>query len=1043
MHRFPSDFTFNSQSTPLTSVASSPAPAIQPPTDDAIEAVILQATSARQAAEVRPLRDTRTQLFIGNLPYRVRWQDLKDLFRKAGTVLRADVSLGPDNRSRGFGTVLLATAEDAGRAVDMFNGYSWQSRVLEVRLDRLLPEYESQAVTTGSSPASTGSSSYPLASTSSHQGLSSSFSEEHEYLSTYQSPDPASCRNLFVGNLPFHCQWQDLKDLFRQAGTILRADVALGPDGRSRGFGTVVFATDYDAEKAVRMFNGYEYNNRILKVNYDKFSQANQPLSTSEPPITANQQGQSYGNSMQIKLPPGFMLDYVPPSGPTSPYEMFSQLQQQHQLQQRQQQHRQQPQMLHQPQAQHYLQQHPLQQQRMQPPSHAYNLQPSLDIESLTNTLASSHLSKTSQTSQRAASSHKPSPISTAASSSHTSSSSEHSMASTSASSVSQSPSPAQARQQAQSQQHQSLQHQHPHHPGPITLPPLRPPIFPLSPHTPQASAGMSTSPLHHPSMGSPYQMYSTSAPSAHIAVYHQQYQHQQQQQQQHPQIVPLTPHGLPPITPSMPPFTFLPPSFNPGHHQPAQAPAQRQHQHQQTHVLSSSKDSSTSGSSAANPAASSSSSSSSSSSDSANINNPRQQQQYHHHHHQQLQQQSMQQYPSYATPNQHFIIPLPSPGLYMAAAQQPQPSPPAHLRLNLAGIPGAFSPGVVMSPGTFYGRPGEVPNPNPFINAAVGAPVHVHSPGGAGVGGHAGGAGSPGHGAMVPMYGQGHPHVTHGAYFYAMSSPKKGPPSGMEPKGYFDPMYFPAGGVGVGVGGSGLANEVMRDQDSGNSSSSAAAERKDQAVVESEEFSSPPGEASVSASVSASASTRTEASAASSGSSLTSWNTGDMASSAGDAASVDADKSGHHKEGHRSNSGDEGTAGSDETVGVSAMLDQGSTISRTHSVGYKKKEKETSSAEGPGTMSRGNSDPVHGSLASGVVNFTRAEGAAPPLNLRLPERVPWSRKQDMMVHTPTARTVSAAEYVEVGGEGEGEGEQPSASSTSLPSSSTAASASQ
>ncbi|RDX39975.1 hypothetical protein K466DRAFT_449465, partial [Polyporus arcularius HHB13444] len=71
------------------------------------------------------------------LPYRVRWQDLKDLFRRAGTVLRADVSLGPDNRSRGYGTVLLATAEDAGRAVDMFNGYTWQTRTLEVRPDRM------------------------------------------------------------------------------------------------------------------------------------------------------------------------------------------------------------------------------------------------------------------------------------------------------------------------------------------------------------------------------------------------------------------------------------------------------------------------------------------------------------------------------------------------------------------------------------------------------------------------------------------------------------------------------------------------------------------------------------------------------------------------------------------------------------------------------------------------------------------------------------------------------------------------------------------
>lgn len=95
-------------------------------------------------------RDTRMQLFVGNvcravatrgrvltrrqLPYRVRWQDLKDLFRKAGTVLRADVSLGPDNRSRGYvsalsvpwdcahpansyGTVLFGNPDDAARAV--------------------------------------------------------------------------------------------------------------------------------------------------------------------------------------------------------------------------------------------------------------------------------------------------------------------------------------------------------------------------------------------------------------------------------------------------------------------------------------------------------------------------------------------------------------------------------------------------------------------------------------------------------------------------------------------------------------------------------------------------------------------------------------------------------------------------------------------------------------------------------------------------------------------------------------------------------------
>ncbi|KAH9932914.1 uncharacterized protein B0H18DRAFT_870849 [Fomitopsis serialis] len=198
-------------------------------------------------------RDTRTQLFVGNLPYRVRWQDLKDLFRRAGTVLRADVALGPDNRSRGHGTVLLASQEDAERAIGMFQGWCWQGRVLEVRKDRVITGEEGLGLGVGSalpSPLGAGggfgagmgnglASPAPMSRFNSGSGLG-------EW--------PCSTRGR---SLPFHIQWQDLKDLFRQAGGVTRADVALGADGRSRGFGTVSFSNEQDAERAVRMFNGY------------------------------------------------------------------------------------------------------------------------------------------------------------------------------------------------------------------------------------------------------------------------------------------------------------------------------------------------------------------------------------------------------------------------------------------------------------------------------------------------------------------------------------------------------------------------------------------------------------------------------------------------------------------------------------------------------------------------------------------------------------------------------------------------------------------
>ncbi|KAJ1028345.1 hypothetical protein NDA18_003009 [Ustilago nuda] len=407
--------------------------------------------------------DPRTQLLVSNLPYRVRWQDLKDLFRKAGTVLRADVSLSADNRSRGYGTVLMATEQDAIKAADMLCGFTWQGRTLDVRVDRsgtlvgvagsaVMPTLATNGLGNGASPSpihiGNGSSQFlgvpsglggggsdhgyspgsftgagspnalsPLAravdasqpistrasfstlpeaslgassgnqtseleramfqtsgnDTPNRQRPGSSFDSgfggvpvQHRTVSAVQSlgtnqmgsrrgsdvgggvgmaglspapglwgtgandvdsslyssntggssvptgfpgatamapwpqgpgalgnPAMASMQSqpfnsqmpttsyagrvLFVGNLPFHCQWQDLKDLFRAAGNIQRADVAIGPDGRSRGFGTVLFASQEDAQNAVRLYHGYEYSGRTLKVHFDRFAAQSGP----------------------------------------------------------------------------------------------------------------------------------------------------------------------------------------------------------------------------------------------------------------------------------------------------------------------------------------------------------------------------------------------------------------------------------------------------------------------------------------------------------------------------------------------------------------------------------------------------------------------------------------------------------------------------------------------------------------------------------------------------------------------------------------------
>ncbi|ODO09084.1 hypothetical protein I350_02683 [Cryptococcus amylolentus CBS 6273] len=452
---------------PLVSITDmSGLPTSRPPTSAEIDAVIAAAIanapppassefSSEMHRSVTPLMtnllpsavgsDGRVNLFVGNLPYRVRWQDLKDLFRKAGTVLRADVSLGPDNRSRGYGTVLMGSREDAARAIDRYNGYTWQTRTLEVRPDRLPPEYEPQAHSvhhnanprsamysfhsfpgqphapfsipghltpqpngawpgqlTGSRPFSAGAgagllpgmglspstnpaslpggsplpggqspaslfsastvpisvqttggaqplaasplagsltsgqagpaapsainqarrdsltpfayvmtppessaqlpSSRPTSSSSAKQtspnggrapppgtlgplppsmfagirpstagesdsglGVSPTVSTRVPQLEGLANqgmglgpPSTLHDRVIFVSNLPMSMQWQDLKDMLRPAGTIIRADVATDSHGKPRGFGTALFATEADATRAVALFNDRE-----------------------------------------------------------------------------------------------------------------------------------------------------------------------------------------------------------------------------------------------------------------------------------------------------------------------------------------------------------------------------------------------------------------------------------------------------------------------------------------------------------------------------------------------------------------------------------------------------------------------------------------------------------------------------------------------------------------------------------------------------------------------------------------------------------------
>ncbi len=75
-------------------------------------------------------------------------------------------------------------------------------------------------------------------------------------------------RKLYIGNLGYEVNNQDLQELFAQAGTCESAAVIMDRDsGQSRGFGFVEMSSDSEAQKAIQQFNGQALKGRALKVS--------------------------------------------------------------------------------------------------------------------------------------------------------------------------------------------------------------------------------------------------------------------------------------------------------------------------------------------------------------------------------------------------------------------------------------------------------------------------------------------------------------------------------------------------------------------------------------------------------------------------------------------------------------------------------------------------------------------------------------------------------------------------------------------------------
>jgi nucleolin len=166
-----------------------------------------------------------SELFVGNMAFTTSEDALREQFEQHGEVTNIKIlTQGPGGRSKGCAFVQFANAADAQKALDAENGNTLEGRELKVNFS------------SGGAPKG--------------EGQQRSFSQGPR-----GGDAGGESTTLFVGNLGFRTDQRGLSNFFSKCGPIKDVRIAMGEDGRPKGFAHVEFEST-DAAKSALDLNG-------------------------------------------------------------------------------------------------------------------------------------------------------------------------------------------------------------------------------------------------------------------------------------------------------------------------------------------------------------------------------------------------------------------------------------------------------------------------------------------------------------------------------------------------------------------------------------------------------------------------------------------------------------------------------------------------------------------------------------------------------------------------------------------------------------------
>ncbi|KAM3720909.1 Myelin expression factor [Dirofilaria immitis] len=214
-------------------------------------------------------------VYIANIPYDVRWMELKDLVReKAGEVNFVELLEDRKGKSKGAAVVEFREKESVQRCVDALHRYPMNDRLLTAKEIRdpvaFFRKVKEDTGVDFLNGLHGGTATANLDTRNRQEEQFETYGLSPAFLRQLHITGPLTNR-VFVSNLPYNVQSGRVTDYFSLAGKVTWVDLQLDKEGRSKGMAVVQFTHPIEAVQAISMLNNQRVFDRQINVKMDKF----------------------------------------------------------------------------------------------------------------------------------------------------------------------------------------------------------------------------------------------------------------------------------------------------------------------------------------------------------------------------------------------------------------------------------------------------------------------------------------------------------------------------------------------------------------------------------------------------------------------------------------------------------------------------------------------------------------------------------------------------------------------------------------------------